>query len=106
MSFKDAQEQVHQWVSQFKTPYFAPSEMMVCLMEEVGELSKEVNHRFGPKRKKNTEELQEFGDEMGDILFALICLANSQGVSLEAAFQKTMNKYTQRDKDRFEKKEI
>ena len=104
MTLKDTQKQVDDWVKQFKIEYFHPIEQMACLSEEVGELARELNHRHGPKKKKPIEDTKEVADEMADILFVLCCIANSQGIDLEEAFSRTMNKLYGRDKDRFEKK--
>lgn len=104
MPLKEMQQQVEEWVTQYKIGYFQPLEIMMRLMEETGELAREVNHRWGPKKKKSTEEKKELEDEMGDILFTLACLANSQKIDLDRAFQHAMDKCYGRDKDRYEKK--
>ena len=104
MSLQDIQKEVHTWISQYKEGYWQPLEMLARLTEETGELAREINNRFGPKKKKSTEELKEVGDEIGDILFTLACIANSQNINLEECFKRTMEKYYNRDKDRFEKK--
>jgi len=66
---------------------------MLRLMEDVGELSREINWKFGEKPKKATEEGKEFGYEIADILFTLVCLANSLDINLEEAFNQIMKKY-------------
>ena len=104
MSLKKIQNDVHEWTSQYKIPYWAPLEIMVRLTEETGELAREVNHRFGPKKKKSSEDKAELGDEIADIIFTLSCLANSQGIDLDESWKKVMDKCYGRDKDRFEKK--
>lgn len=104
MSLQDIQQQVHQWTAQFDVPYWQPHEILARLMEETGELAREVNHLYGPKRKKPEEQTRELGEEMGDIIFTLCCLANSKGIKLDEAFQQVMTKYQQRDNSRFEKK--
>lgn len=101
---KNYQKQVDKWVSQYKIGYFKPLEILARLTEEVGELARELNHRFGPKKKKPSEEIQEVGDEMADIIFTLICLANSLHIDLDVSFQQMMNKLNNRGKDRWEKK--
>lgn len=101
---KDYQEQVDNWVSRYKIGYFKPLEILARLTEEVGELARELNHRFGPKKKKPSEEVQEVGDEMADIIFTLVCLANSLKIDLDEHFKRVMDKYNSRDKDRYEKK--
>lgn len=83
MSLKDVQKIVDDWVSQYKLGYFKPLEILARLTEEVGELAREVNHLFGPKKKKGTEEVRDLADEMGDVLFTICCLANSQNIDLD-----------------------
>ena len=102
---KDEQKQVDEWASQFKVPYWQPLEIMTRLSEEVGELAREINHRFGPKKKKPSEEVKEIGEEIGDIIFTLSCLANSLKIDLDEAFTKVMDKCYGRDKDRYEKRD-
>jgi NTP pyrophosphatase (non-canonical NTP hydrolase) len=101
---KKIQKQVDNWVRQYKIEYFKPLEILARLIEEVGELARELNHRFGPKKKKTTEENKEIGDEMADIIFTLVCLANSLGIDLDKSFNEMMKKYQKRDNNRYEKK--
>lgn len=103
MSLYDAQKKVHEFTKQFNPQYWEPHEILARLSEEVGELAREVNHRWGPKKKKSTEELSEVGDEMVDIIFTLCCLANSQNIDLNESFDKMMDKCWGRDSDRFKK---
>ncbi len=104
MSLKTNQKRIEAWVSQYKIGYFKPLEILARLTEEIGELAREINHRFGPKKKKDTEELKEVGDEISDIIFTVMCLANSLHIDLDKSFDKMMKKYGERDKDRWEKK--
>ena len=101
---KDIQKEVHELVSQYKVPYWQPLEIMARLTEETGELARELNHRFGPKKKKPTEDNKEVAEEIADIIFTVTCLANSQNIDLDEAFSKVLKKGYERDKDRFEKK--
>jgi NTP pyrophosphatase (non-canonical NTP hydrolase) len=101
---KKIQEQVDEWVKQYKIGYFKPLEILARLIEEVGELAREINHTFGPKKKKATEKHKEIGDEIGDIIFTLTCLANSLRIDLDKSFKGVMNKVYKRDKDRWKKK--
>lgn len=103
---KDHQRQVEDWVSQYKIGYFQPLEILARLTEETGELAREINHRFGPKKKKAAEESKEVADEVADIMFTLICLANSQKIDLDDAFSRMMDKLSSRDSNRYEKKEL
>jgi len=104
MSLKQNQKQVDDWVKQLKIGYFKPHEILARLAEEVGELAREINHLYGPKKKKGNEDPKEMADEMADIIFTLFCLANSKGIDLDEAFKKVMDKCYGRDKDRYEKK--
>lgn len=101
---KDIQKQVNDWVQQYKIGYWKPADIMLRLTEEVGELAREVNHRFGPKKKKDSEDLHDMESEIGDIIFTLACLANSLNLDIDRGFQKAMAKCYKRDKDRWEKK--
>ena len=104
MSLKDHQKEVDEWAQQLKTPYWTPLSQLARMIEEVGELARIYNHKYGEKTKKSSEEPDDMEGEMGDILFDLICMANTEGIDLEQAFNKVMNKSRTRDKDRFEKK--
>lgn len=104
MSLADYQKQVDDWVQGYEVPYWAPLSMLASLSEEVGELARIYNHIYGDKLKKPTEDADDLEGEMGDILFALICLANSEAIDLDAAIQKTLRKAQTRDDTRFQKK--
>lgn len=101
---KDYQKQVDDWVKQHKIGYFKPLEIITCLTEEVGELAREINHRYGPKKKKSTEVKEELEEELADVIFTLICLANSLNLDIDKGFSKRMDKCYGRDKDRWDKK--
>ena len=105
MTLKNYQGMVGEWARQFERPYWSPLSQYTRLVEEVGELGRELNDRYGDKPKKPTEQKKEVGDEIGDILFTLICIANREGISLDEAFGRVMEKYKTRDKDRHKKKE-
>jgi NTP pyrophosphatase (non-canonical NTP hydrolase) len=98
------QKQVDEWVGQYKDGYWSPHEILARLTEEVGELAREVNYRFGPKKKKATEDTADIEEEIGDIIFTVACMSNKLGLDMDRAFQKAMDKCYGRDKDRFEKK--
>jgi len=104
MSLADAQRRVDAWISQFEEGYFDPLTNMARLTEEAGELAREVNHRFGQKTKKPGEPEGDLGMEMADILFVLICMANGEGIDLQAAFDRMMAKVERRDGERWTKK--
>jgi NTP pyrophosphatase (non-canonical NTP hydrolase) len=100
----DMQTEVDRYISQFKEGYFAPLSMLARLTEEVGELAREVNHRYGEKPKKATEADNTIEQELGDLLFIISCFANSLNIRLEDAFCQVMEKYQTRDKDRWTRK--
>ena len=106
MSLKDLQAEVDIWAKQFKLPYFPPFEIMARLQEEAGELARETSHRFGQKKKKPGELENSLGAEMGDVLFTIICYANSQNIDLDEYFAKTMDKCYGRDNERYEKTKV
>ena len=100
-TMNDLQKEVDQYIGQFKEGYFHPLSMLARLTEEVGELAREVNHRFGEKPKKPDEEENSIENELGDILFIITCFANLLDIDLEKAFQKVMDKYQSRDANRW-----
>lgn len=101
----EMQKEVDRYISQFKEGYFSPLSMLARMSEEVGELAREVNHRFGEKPKKATEEENSIELELGDILFITICFANSLGINLTEAHDKVMHKFNTRDANRWTKKD-
>jgi NTP pyrophosphatase (non-canonical NTP hydrolase) len=105
VSFRDAQQTVDRWIGQYKEGYFPPLTNLARLTEEVGELAREVNHRFGQKTKKPGEPEGSLAMELADILFVVICLANSQHIDLDQAFTAMMDKVTVRDASRWTRKE-
>lgn len=104
MSLASYQKQVDDLLSQPGRGYWEPLAQLAHLMEEVGELARLYNDLYGDKPKKATEAKQEVSGEVGDIFFALICIANQEGVDLQTALTDTINKSITRDKDRFERK--
>ncbi|HEX9054270.1 MAG TPA: nucleotide pyrophosphohydrolase [Gemmatimonadales bacterium] len=104
MPFRDAQARVDAWISRFEEGYFDPLTNLARLAEEVGELAREVNHRFGRKTKKPDEPEGDMGMEMADILFVLICMANREGIDLDEAFARMMAKVETRDEHRWTRK--
>src|SRR3989441_3631175 len=105
MSFRDAQQTVDRWIGQYKEGYFSPLTNLARLTEEVGELAREINHRFGEKPKKREEPAGSLALELADILFVVVCLANSQGIDLDQAFDAMMAKVNARDAARWTRKE-
>ncbi|MDK8179511.1 nucleotide pyrophosphohydrolase [Paenibacillus sp. UMB4589-SE434] len=97
----DMQHEVEQYISQFKEGYFSPLSMLARLLEEAGELAREVNHLHGEKPKKATEADNSIENELGDLLFILLCFANSLGIDLTKAHDEVMHKFNTRDKHRW-----
>ena len=104
MSFRDAQTRVDAWIARFEEGYFDPLTNLARLAEEVGELAREVNHRFGRKTKKPDEPEGDMGMEMADVLFVLICMANREGIDLDEAFGRMMARVETRDENRWTRK--
>ena len=100
----ELQQRVDTWVRQFEEGYFHPLTNLARLTEEVGELAREVNHRFGEKTRKREEPEGDLAMEMADILFVLICMANREGIALQEAFDRMMAKVETRDDSRWTKK--
>ena len=101
MELKEAQARVDAWIGQFEEGYWPPLTNLARLIEEVGELAREMNHRFGHKTKKSDEPDQDLAIELADILFVLIAIANEQGIDLDEAFERVLEKYRVRDSDRW-----
>jgi NTP pyrophosphatase (non-canonical NTP hydrolase) len=104
MSLSESQQRVDAWIAQFEEGYFHPLTNLARLTEEVGELAREINHRFGQKTKKSEEPAGDLAMELADILFVLICIANREGIELQQAFDRMMQKVEQRDAHRWTKK--
>ncbi|MDA8192375.1 MAG: nucleotide pyrophosphohydrolase [Thermaerobacter sp.] len=101
MELSALQGEVDAWITQFEEGYFSPATMILRLAEELGELAREVNHRYGEKPKKPGEPAGSIALEMGDMLFVLLSFANAEGIDLEDAFQAVMAKYRTRDAKRW-----
>src|SRR5258705_6205069 len=104
MSSGEVQHGVDGWVANSEEAYSPPLVNVARLTEEVGELAREVNHQFGPKKKKPEEPPASIAMELADILFVVVCLANSQGIDLDEAFAQMMSKVTSRDAGRWTRK--
>lgn len=105
MEIKEMQREVDNWITQFEEGYWNPLSMLARLAEEVGEFAREVNHQYGEKPKKPEEAIGDLALELGDILFIVVCYANSLNIDLEDAFKRVMAKYRYRDSDRWTRKE-
>lgn len=100
MTIEQAQQQVDQWIRTIGVRYFSELTNMAILTEEVGELARIMARTYGEQSFKEGESADRLGDEMADVLWVLICLANQTGVNLTDAFQKNLAKKTNRDADR------
>jgi NTP pyrophosphatase (non-canonical NTP hydrolase) len=98
---REFQTDVDAWIQSVGGGYWSPHANLARIAEEVGELARLINHMFGPKPKKATEAAQELGEEMADIVFAIICLANSQDIDLGHSLQQVLDKVWQRDRVRY-----
>lgn len=105
MSLTIAQEQVDQWINKYGVRYFNELTNMTLLTEEVGELARIMARKYGEQSFKAGEENTDLGEEMADVLFVLICLANQTGVDLQAAFDKNLEKKSNRDGERHKNNE-
>ena len=100
MTIVEAQVQVDKWIKTYGIRYFSELTNMAILTEEVGELARIMARKYGDQSFKSGEDGLDMADEMADILWVLICLANQTGVDLEAALEKNILKKTNRDKER------
>ena len=104
MSFVPIQKEVDDYISQFKEGYFPPLEMLARLTEELGELARALSYHTGFKKLKAGEKADDVADELCDVIFVAVCLANSLNIDLDRAFAAAMDKYRVRDKDRWTRK--
>ena len=100
MTLQQAQQQVDDWIKLYGVRYFSELTNMAILTEEVGELARIMARRYGDQSEKESDRNKDLGDEMADVLWVLICLANQTGINLTDAFQKNLEKKTERDRDR------
>jgi NTP pyrophosphatase (non-canonical NTP hydrolase) len=100
MTLAEAQKQVDTWIQTVGVRYFSELTNMAMLTEEVGEVARIIARRYGEQSEKESDKQKDLGDEMADVLFVLICLANQTGVNLTEALEKNMQKKSIRDSDR------
>lgn len=100
MTLKEAQETVDKWINTIGVRYFSELTNTAILTEEVGEVARIMARQYGEQSFKESDKEVDLADEMADVLFVLICLANQTGVDLEEALRKNLDKKTRRDKDR------
>src|ERR1043166_103753 len=104
MPIYDYQKQLDKMLQGYEKPYWESLSQLARLMEEIGELSRILNHKYGDKVKKATENPDDLEDELGDVIYTVLCIANREGINLDKAVQKALTKMETRDKDRFAKK--
>lgn len=105
ITLKEAQQQVGEWIRTVGVRYFSELTNLGILMEETGELARIMVRKYGDQSSKASDQQKELADEMADVLWVLICLANQTGVDLTDALRKNMEKKTTRDKDRHKENE-
>jgi len=100
MTIQEAQNQVDNWINLYGVRYFSELTNMAILTEEVGELARIMARRFGDQSEKESDKNLDLGDEMADVLWVLLCLANQTGIDLSLAFKNNLQKKTERDHSR------
>jgi len=105
MTIQEAQQQVDNWIKTIGVRYFSELTNMAILTEEVGELARIVARKYGDQSFKESDKNKDLGDEMADVLWVLICMANQTGVDLTAALQKNFEKKSTRDAERHQNNE-
>lgn len=95
------QKELDQWFKENNWQYWTPHEMLARLYEEGGELARLINHLYGPKKKKPEEVEQEMKEEIGDMIYTLMCIANSENINLDEATRVSLDKVMKRDKERY-----
>ncbi|QNJ96963.1 nucleotide pyrophosphohydrolase [Constantimarinum furrinae] len=100
MDLKNAQLAVDAWIKEHGVRYFNELTNMAQLTEEVGEVARIIARRYGEQSEKESDKHKDLGEELADVIFVVLCLANQTGVDLEDAFNKKLDKKTQRDHDR------
>ncbi|MBB6002794.1 MULTISPECIES: nucleotide pyrophosphohydrolase [Arcicella] len=100
MTIEEAQSTVDNWIKTIGVRYFNELTNMAMLTEEVGEVARIIARRYGEQSEKESDKAKDLGDEMADVLFVLICLANQTGINLTEALQKNLDKKTKRDATR------
>ncbi len=100
MKIKNAQKIVDNWIKEHGVRYFNELTNMAQLTEEVGEVARIIARRYGEQSEKESDKDKDLGEELADVVFVVLCLANQTGIDLQAAFDKKMDKKTRRDHDR------
>ena len=100
MTISNAQQQVDEWIKTVGVRYFSELTNMAMLTEEVGEVARIIARRYGEQSEKESDKNKDLGEELADVIFVVLCLANQTGIDMQAAFDKKMDLKSIRDKDR------
>ena len=100
MNIQDSQQAVDNWIKEHGVRYFNELTNMAQLTEEVGEVARIIARRYGEQSEKESDKAKDLGEELADVVFVVLCLANQTGINLQEAFDKKLDLKTQRDKDR------
>ncbi|MEM1002057.1 MAG: nucleotide pyrophosphohydrolase [Bacteroidota bacterium] len=105
MNINDAQKQVDEWIDNHGVRYFNELTNMAQLTEEVGEVARIIARRYGEQSEKESDKEKDLGEELADVVFVVLCLANQTGIDLQEAFDKKLEKKTKRDHNRHQNNE-
>lgn len=105
MNIEDSQKAVDAWIQEHGVRYFNELTNMAQLTEEVGEVARIIARRYGEQSEKESDKSKDLGEELADVVFVVLCLANQTGINLQEAFDKKLNLKTRRDKDRHKNNE-
>ncbi|MFD0976473.1 nucleotide pyrophosphohydrolase [Salinimicrobium gaetbulicola] len=105
MNIQDAQVAVDDWIKEHGVRYFNELTNMAQLTEEVGEVARIIARRYGEQSEKESDKTKDLGEELADVIFVVLCLANQTGINLQEAFDKKLDLKTKRDKDRHKNNE-
>ena len=100
MTIKEAQQKIDQWIKQYGVRYYNELTNMAILTEEVGEVARIMARKYGEQSYKKSDEAFNLDDELADVLFVLVCIANQTGIDLDSALERNLQKKTDRDKNR------
>ena len=100
MTIKEAQDTIHRWINTTGVRYFDELTNTAILMEEVGEVARIIARRYGEQSEKESDKNKDLGEELADVIFVVLCLANQTGIDLQAAFDKKLDVKTKRDHNR------
>ena len=101
MEIQELQKKIDAWIKANTTGYWSPLSMMARLTEETGEVARILNHAYGEKKKKPEEIHNSLEEEIADVFYTIVCMANAFNINLDKAIQKVFNKVDSRDKERF-----